>query len=132
MCGIIGCVGTPKNNLFTHTLLTNLLKETQRRGPHSTGHFGVNALDNVTFHFKSPIPAKIYVQLTEWTLLKNVNSKALIGHARYKTKGGEYNNLIFLVQEILPSFITAPSTNMKSTREIILFVENLIRKCFCK
>jgi len=92
MCGIIGSVGQAVDNKKSFIFLTHLLRETQRRGPHSTGHFVVDGITNEVFHFKSPLPAKVYSGLMEWKCISKLNQKALIGHARFKTKGGEYNN----------------------------------------
>ncbi len=92
MCGIIGSAGRSNDNKLSFIVLTHLLRETQRRGPHSTGHFVVDDDTNEVFSFKSPIPSKIYTALMEWKCVGNLNQKALIGHARFKTKGNEYNN----------------------------------------
>lgn len=92
MCGIIGSAGKPNNLKASYVLLTHLLRETQRRGPHATGHFVVESETNETFWFKSPIPSKIYTGLAEWKLINEVSIKAIIGHARYKTHGNEYSN----------------------------------------
>jgi len=92
MCGIIGSVGASSDLKASFVLQTHLLRETQRRGPHATGHFVVEADTNETFWFKSPIPSKIYTGLAEWKLMGQVSTKAMIGHARYKTHGNEYSN----------------------------------------
>lgn len=92
MCGIIGVVGVPLSKELSYILTTHLLLETQRRGPHATGHFMVDAEESQIFHFKSPLPAKHYVNLHEWRILEETSVKALIGHDRYKTKGNEYAN----------------------------------------
>lgn len=92
MCGIIGSVGVSKNQEATFVLLTHLLRETERRGPHSTGHYLVNNEDSSHQYFKTPIPACIYTRMREWKKIQEINPKALMAHARYKTKGGEYNN----------------------------------------
>lgn len=93
MCGIVGAVGKSNNDLFTYNILTNLMNETQRRGPHSTGHYLVESKKSSHDFFKSPVPAHIYTKMREWKKIKKLSLKAFIGHTRYKTKGEEYNNL---------------------------------------
>lgn len=92
MCGLVGVVGKSKDINASYHLTTHLMRETQRRGPHSSGHYCVDEHNDVDF-FKCPLPAKVYVSLWEWQRTKELNPKAIIGHARYKTQGGEFNNL---------------------------------------
>ena len=93
MCGIIGSVGITTDIKSSYTILTYLMQENQRRGPHATGHFAVEKQTNDTLWFKSPVPSKIYTGLSEWKIFNNIYTKALIGHSRYKTNGNEYNNI---------------------------------------
>lgn len=91
MCGLVGCVGVPKNHLLSHQLITNLMKESQIRGHHASGHFAVDLNEEVDF-FKIPIPAKIYTRFQRWRKLQDKPYKALIGHTRYSTRGNQKNN----------------------------------------
>lgn len=93
MCGIVGSVGVSNDLKSSYILLTHLMRETQRRGPHATGHFIVDSEFNETFWFKSPVPSKIYTGLSEWKILSDISTKAMIGHTRYKTHGNEYANI---------------------------------------
>lgn len=90
MCGIIGAVGTPNDLELSFRILTNLLRETQKRGRHATGHFGVN-LDNEVQAYKINKEAEAYIHLDAW---KKTSSglKAMIGHTRWTTQGPQTIN----------------------------------------
>lgn len=91
MCGIVGSVGVPKNLHMSYLLMTSLLSETQRRGPHATGHYIVNEDNQVDF-FKVGLPSSVYVRLPHWKQVQNIHHKAFIGHARYTTTGPAKDN----------------------------------------
>jgi glutamine phosphoribosylpyrophosphate amidotransferase len=90
MCGIIGCVGVPENPILSYNLLTALLCETQRRGKHATGFYGVS-LQNKILYDKMPVEAMEYVKFREWKMLIE-GTKALIGHCRFATQGNVLDN----------------------------------------
>ncbi len=92
MCGIIGSVGESVDRETSFILTTALLRETQRRGFHATGHFAINHDRKIDF-FKAPIPSKTYTELDPWLRLKDQNLIALLGHARAATSGNWKNNL---------------------------------------
>ena len=88
MCGIVGCIGKSSNPELTYQLLTNLLIASQVRGKHATGYYLVD--ENGDEHsFKSPIPASMFVTTSEWKNVEALDPKAIIMHARFKTRGSE-------------------------------------------
>lgn len=90
MCGVVGSVGVSKNPVTSYNLLTNLLRETKRRGPHATGHYFVDLEGKVHTH-KSPTPADIFVRGKQWKHSIH-GHRALMGHARFTTHGSEDDN----------------------------------------
>ena len=90
MCGVVGSVGKSTDTVKSYNLLTNLMRETKRRGPHATGHYYVDLKGKVHTH-KSPVSADLYVRGTQWK--ESIRGHcALIGHARFTTHGSEGNN----------------------------------------
>lgn len=90
MCGIVGMVGAAKDPALSFNLITNLMRETQRRGRDASGHYLVNLESNCEM-FKLPIPTERYVTLNPWQRISN-GTMALIGHARWTTHGVAKNN----------------------------------------
>lgn len=90
MCGIVGMVGRPNNPEQSYNLITNLLKETKRRGRDATGHFSVNLSGDCEM-FKLPVAADQYTRLNPWQRVAS-GTMALIGHARWTTHGSAKNN----------------------------------------
>lgn len=93
MCGIIGCVGTPseKDKHLSFNILTNLIRETQRRGRHATGYFDVSIDKEIRTH-KAPLKADEYIHTDEWKQICT-GSRALIGHTRFTTQGPQSINI---------------------------------------
>lgn len=90
MCGIVGMVGAPKDAALSYNLVTNLMKETKRRGRDASGHFCVNLEGNCEI-FKLPVATDQYVRLGPWQRVAD-GTTALIGHARWTTSGSAKNN----------------------------------------
>jgi len=91
MCGIIGAIGNPTDVLKSYSLMTHLLRETQRRGPHATGFYGID-LDNEIITHKAPGPACNYVKTLAWKQCA-LGFQALLGHDRFATHGLASNNI---------------------------------------
>jgi len=91
MCGIVGSAGVPKHKEQAYSLITNLLRETKRRGRHATGFYAVDLEGNPFFH-KEGISADAYVRRREWKQMC-LGSKCMIGHARFTTQGSAKDNI---------------------------------------
>lgn len=90
MCGLVGAVGVPKNNIKSYTLLTHLMRETKKRGPHATGYFSINEKNEINTH-KAPMNSHEYVKTSHWK--KNFfYTKAILGHTRFTTQGSAKDN----------------------------------------
>ena len=91
MCGIVGSVGISTDPVKAYSLMTNLLRETKRRGRHATGFYSVG-LDGKPFFHKEGIASDLFIKRREWK--ENIlGTKALIGHARFTTQGAATDNL---------------------------------------
>lgn len=85
MCGIVGAIGEPKNPVTSYNLLTQLFRETQRRGPHAAGYFRVGPDKNVDWE-KAPGTSRKFVQTDSWKRTVN-GGPGIIMHCRYTTHG---------------------------------------------
>ncbi len=91
MCGLVGAIGKPHNKIKSYALMTNLLRETKRRGRHATGFYAVN-LEGKSLFGKEGISADSYVKKREWKQMIH-GFKAMIGHARFTTQGSATDNV---------------------------------------
>lgn len=91
MCGIVGIAGQSKDPEASFNLITALTRQTQRRGPHATGHYAADAEGKVDF-FKAGIKAEDYVQSERWDHLREMNPIVMIVHDRFTTRGNAEDN----------------------------------------
>jgi glutamine phosphoribosylpyrophosphate amidotransferase len=102
MCGILGLIeysGAPLSHLKAKVMrraTSNLLKESERRGRSAAGVFVLT--DEKASLFKTNLPASKFIQTAGYSeVMKDINKKnvfkAMIGHARQKTKGHEKFNV---------------------------------------
>lgn len=102
MCGILGLIeysGVPLSHLKAKVMrraTSNLLKESERRGRSAAGVFVLT--DDKASLFKTNLPASKFIQTAGYSeVMKDINKKsvfkAMIGHARQKTKGHEKFNV---------------------------------------
>ena len=86
MCGLIGVAGdidVRTKNIFTELLLVDVV-----RGHHSTGVASVSRKVNEIELAKLPVPSQMFVSSDVYgNLLKQADTKVLIGHNRYATIG---------------------------------------------
>ena len=101
MCGILGLIeysGSPLSHLKAKMMrkaTSKLLKKSERRGGSATGVFVLT--DDKASLFKTNLPASKFIQTAGYSeVVKDINKKsvfkAMIGHARQKTKGHERFN----------------------------------------
>lgn len=88
MCGILAAVGKPKDAVRSYELITNLIKETQKRGKDATGFHCLDSFGNFDYH-KMDVKAEIFVKKSKAWHKKVMGCTSLIGHTRLKTQGTE-------------------------------------------
>ena len=82
MCGVIGIVS---KNIIPKDIIHTLIVQSKIRGQHASG---ISYLEN------DIIKTKIIPKNATFMNLEDVNTKCLIGHARYSTSSLEYNQPI--------------------------------------
>ena len=82
MCGVVGIVST---NILQVSIIDELMRQSKIRGQHATG---ISYLD------RDMLKSKIIPKYATAMDYKNVNTKIVIGHARYSTSSILYNQPI--------------------------------------
>ena len=90
MCGIYGFIGKPTNYNKVLEIVESLGIESEIRGIHATGYYGLNG---EPIYAKAPIKASHFFKTEDWKKLYNNNELSiLVGHNRWATNGDPKNN----------------------------------------
>jgi len=90
MCGLFGfACNKPTKALYR--MATEVMIETEERGPHATGHAYFDARGRIQTK-KAPVPASEYVLTGRWNWMKRGMPSRLLGHCRFTTQGSETDN----------------------------------------
>jgi len=90
MCGVVGfACNRPTKSLYN--LVTNLMIETEQRGPHATGHAYFDKKGKIK-HKKAAVKSSEYVTTSRWNWMQRRMPKRVIGHCRYTTHGSQSDN----------------------------------------
>jgi len=87
MCGIYGYIGTPSTKALE--LFQNLGIESETRGTHATGYYGINGH---VISSKAPLKATDFFQTHQFQKLNANIPNILIGHNRFATHGTPKEN----------------------------------------
>jgi len=90
MCGVFG-FACNKPTKVMYKMATQVMIETETRGPHATGHAYLDKRGRIKSK-KAAIPASEYVLTGRWNWMERGMPDRLIGHCRFTTQGTEDDN----------------------------------------